>query len=789
LEVTSTTTTKASIESDPEVNKVIAVLKQHCKLESILEDDVGPRHERGLASDDELLDACSEIAASETDLFELAKLLLGDDPQEVDETDYEEDNSLDSKVVAPPESKAVEQPKSKVDETPGPSTDDTPASNSVPQNHAGSTSDRGPKVTSLGFVKVDWCDFKTSDGTPNWDEIQKFHDEITENCREQDAIKRILNLRDTPDIKQGGEVHHIIPRSLGGSNNKANLRRVETVKHIYLHGSLHVVSFNWQNAAAFAFMTDTRGKRTGMTHILYDEDLMNELAAAREVAREASSERMLKRWAQPCVREYMRQRVRDAMALPKVREAIRKFWADLEVRVAASARMRKIQVEKRAAENRDEGASKMPRCNMEGCNKDGTYCGMCRVHFRRAKDGEMSNIMKCKVAICNNGCRAGGLCCYHTAIQAEMSAVSTQLASVATSSRDELTELMWPTLPPLVLRSERLKRDGKWVCIVENCTTLARRGFKSCGKHGTIQRKIDATLAMLPPGLHEMTLPELQDAVSNALNAKLSDLEEKFRSPSPKSKGQHVAQLDPKTKRFLQAHENANKAGKVTGTTIGQKLKNANGEPVIVYSKSLKTDVCFRYATDEEAASIAPPADAVEAAKAAFESVAKRPSNKRHDKDAIPITQLDPKNDGAFWRAFGSISVAAEINGITNSLLQSKVKESHEKGEPYAELFAYSLDGTDAVKCWFRYATDEEAATIPPSMRKRRRGRRPKPAPMAASAALGETEAFESPATTSKPHSTSFQQEMKNRSTPLDEEVEWYSELASDDDESEFDGK
>jgi hypothetical protein len=445
-------------------------------------------------------------------------------------------------------------------------------------------------VTASGFVKCDWCNFKTAEGDSYLDKMQDFHDGITQTCREKDAIKRILDLR--------GEVHHIILRSIGGSDNDANLRRVETVERIYQHGSLHVVSFNWQNAAAFAFMTDTRGERTGMTHILDDEDLMKELAAAREVAREASSERMLKRWAQPGVREYMRQHIRNAMARPQVREAIRKFWANLEVRIAASARMRKIQAEKRAAENRDEGASKIRRCNMEGCNKDGTYYGMCRVHFRRAKDGEMSNSMKCKVAICDNGCRACGLCSYHTAIQAEMSVVSTQLASVATGSREELLGLV----SPLVLRSERLKRDGKWVCIVENCTTTGQPGPKRmCGKHRTIQEKIDAALAKRPPGLHEMTLPELQDEVTKALDAKLNDLEENFASPSPTSKGQHVAQLDPKNEEaVLQVHKNANRAGKATGTTIGQKLKNANGEPIHLYSKTLKTDVCFRYATERK---------------------------------------------------------------------------------------------------------------------------------------------------------------------------------------------
>ena len=99
---------------------------------------------------------------------------------------------------------------------------------------------------------------------------------------------------------------------------------------------------------------------------------------------------------------------------------------------------------------------------------------------------------KCKVASCDNGCRAGGLCCYHTAIQAEMKTVTKQLASVATSSHEKLTELMWPTMAPLALRSVRLKREGKWVCIVQDCETLARRGFKDCVS--TARCKLRSTL-------------------------------------------------------------------------------------------------------------------------------------------------------------------------------------------------------------------------------------------------------------------------------------------------------
>jgi hypothetical protein len=287
-----------------------------------------------------------------------------------------------------------------------------------------------------------------------------------------------------------------------------------------------------------------------------------------------------------------------------------------------------------------------------------------------------------------------------------------------------------------------------------------------------------------------MTLLELRDAVGNAFDAKLKDLEEKFASPSRQSKGQLVTQLDPESKRFVRAHENAYQAGKATGTNIGHAIKNANGDPIHLYSKTLKANVCFRYANDEEAASITPSADAAKAAFASIERPAtKRPSNKHHNTNAIPITQLDPNNLGAFLCTFASINVAAEINGITASLLQSKVKDSHTNGEPYAELFAYSLGGTDAVKCWFRYATDEEAATIPPSMRKRR-GRRPKPAPTAASEhpAVGEKDVAESPPSLAPKQRPPVTGEgvKKRPSTKIDEEVEWHSE--SDESVSEFEG-
>jgi glycerol-3-phosphate dehydrogenase len=96
------------------------------------------------------------------------------------------------------------------------------------------------------------------------------------------------------------------------------------------------------------------------------------------------------------------------------------------------------------------------------------------------------------------------------------------------------------------------------------------------------------------------------------------------------------------------------------------------------------------------------------------------------------------------------------------SLLQSKIKDAHEKGEPYAQLYAYSTDGEnalnviDAVECWFRYATEEEAATIPPELQQRRRGlgrrrsRRPARAAASTDRTATEEEGVDSPAATSK---------------------------------------
>jgi hypothetical protein len=176
--------------------------------------------------------------------------------------------------------------------------------------------------------------------------------------------------------------------------------------------------------------------------------------------------------------------------------------------------------------------------------------------------------------------------------------------------------------------------------------------------HHSSQAKIDAALAKRPPGLDQMALPDLRDTVGKALGDQLTDLEEKFAGPSPRSKGQRVTQLDPENQHLVvKVHENPNKACKATGTTIGQLLKNANRGNITLYSKTLTKKVCFRYATEEEAASIAPSVDSKSAAKAAFEAVVNRPSNKRHSKDAVPVTQLDPKNQGAYVCTFGSITI------------------------------------------------------------------------------------------------------------------------------------
>jgi hypothetical protein len=172
-----------------------------------------------------------------------------------------------------------------------------------------------------------------------------------------------------------------------------------------------------------------------------------------------------------------------------------------------------------------------------------------------------------------------------------MNNVAAQLASVATVSREKLLGIV----SPFVLRSERVKRDGKWVCIVQNCTTLAQKGLKHmCRIHHSSHAKIDAALAKLPPGLHQMALPDLRDTVSKALGDQLTDLEEKFAGLSPRSKGQRVTQLDPENQHLVvKVHVNPNKAGKATGTTIGQLLKNANGGNITLFSKTLTKKVCF----------------------------------------------------------------------------------------------------------------------------------------------------------------------------------------------------
>jgi hypothetical protein len=144
--------------------------------------------------------------------------------------------------------------------------------------------------------------------------------------------------------------------------------------------------------------------------------------------------------------------------------------------------------------------------------------------------------------------------------------------------------------------------------------------------------------------------------------------------------------------------------------------------------------------------------------------------------------------------------VASEKTKISKSLLQSKIKDAHEKGEPYAQLYAYSTDGEialhviDAVECCFRYATEEEAATIPPELQQRRRGlgrrrsRRPARAAASTDRTATEKEGVDSPAATSKPRPASVTGAIKRSSMKIDGEDEWLSE-SEPDDESEFEAK
>ena len=62
-----------------------------------------------------------------------------------------------------------------------------------------------------------------------------------ENERHDDYIKRILNSRD--NIKNEGEYqekHHIIPKSLGGTDDKDNLIYLYAEEHYYAHKLLYL---------------------------------------------------------------------------------------------------------------------------------------------------------------------------------------------------------------------------------------------------------------------------------------------------------------------------------------------------------------------------------------------------------------------------------------------------------------------------------------------------------------------------------------------------------------------
>lgn len=76
-------------------------------------------------------------------------------------------------------------------------------------------------------------------------DYQKIHDKIIEQSL----------LRENKDREDGFHIHHIQPKSMGGSNNKTNLVKLTYREHFVIHHLLYKIHKTQKMACAFHFMS------------------------------------------------------------------------------------------------------------------------------------------------------------------------------------------------------------------------------------------------------------------------------------------------------------------------------------------------------------------------------------------------------------------------------------------------------------------------------------------------------------------------------------------------------
>jgi hypothetical protein len=199
----------------------------------------------------------------------------------------------------------------------------------------------------------------------------------------QRIYDQIIDRAKTRKLEGYKEKHHIIPKCLGGSNEKENLVELTAREHFICHlllCKIYPENINLTFALwAMVNMRTSSQERVKVSSTLYEEikqkhsKLKSELYKGRKQPKEVIEKRMLKQYGRACKPET-RAKI-SAAAMGHSRNKGRITSASTREKIGASKRGRSIAT---------KGISK-PQVNCPYCNKIGGIPQMKRWHFENCK--------------------------------------------------------------------------------------------------------------------------------------------------------------------------------------------------------------------------------------------------------------------------------------------------------------------------------------------------------------------------------------------------------------------
>ena len=189
------------------------------------------------------------------------------------------------------------------------------------------------------------------------------------------------------------ESHHIVMRSMGGTDDAENIVNLTAREHFIAHLLLWKIHNNRETAAAFGCMTNLLIKRNG--YIPSSRLFEFSRIAAAESAKEQITKRNLEYWSRfsPEERKILTSRLRKTLGTPERTEKVKQRWknkSDEEMKLF-SEKLRKSK-EKRTLFNAELKKKKLesrvreyPELICPVCNKRGKSGVMKRWHFNNCK--------------------------------------------------------------------------------------------------------------------------------------------------------------------------------------------------------------------------------------------------------------------------------------------------------------------------------------------------------------------------------------------------------------------